>query len=82
MSVFPLKRPSMILSERKKVIIACGDGHTVGLKADGTCVAVGSNTSGECNVSSWRNIVAVAGGGNYTVGLKADGTCVAVGYNS
>ena len=81
MSVFPLKRPSMILSERKKVIIACGGKHTVGLKADGTVVAVGANGDGQCNVSGWNNIVAVAGGSKHTVGLKADGTVVAVGYN-
>ena len=92
MSVFPLKRPSMILSERKKVIIACGGYHTVGLKADGTVVAVGHNDNGQCNVTSWSNIVATAGGtanngmghddnDSHTVGLKADGTVVAVGYN-
>ena len=74
MSVFPLKRPSMILSERKKVIIAGGDYCTVGLKADGTVVATNST-----NVSGWRNIVAVACGWKHSVGLKADGTVVAVG---
>ena len=82
MSVFPLKRPSMILSERKKVNIAGGGGYTVGLKSDGTCVAVGKNSEGQCNVSGWRNIVAIACGYHYTVGLKSDGTCVAVGKNS
>ena len=71
MSVFPLKRPSMILSERKKVIIACGDGHTVGLKADGTVV-----TTNSTNVSGWSNVVAIACGERHTVGLKADGTVV------
>ena len=81
MSVFPLKRPSMILSERKKVIISCGLYHTVGLKADGTVVATGNNGHGQCNLGSWSNIVAVAGGYYHTVGLKADGTCVATGYN-
>ena len=54
MSVFPLKRPSMILSERKKVIIACGYHHTVGLKSDDTVVAVGHNGFEQCNVSSWK----------------------------
>ena len=82
MSVFPLKRPSMILSERKKVIIAGGNFHTVGLKADGTVVATGNNKYGQCNVGSWNNIVAVScGDGSDTVGLKADGTVVATGYN-
>jgi len=54
--------------------------NTVGLKVDGTVVAVGWNKNGECNVRRWRDIVAVATG-LHTVGLKADGTVVAVGRN-
>ena len=61
--------------------IAAGDYHTVGLKKDGTIVAAGENTNGQCDVSGWTEIVAVAAGGSHTVGLKADGTVVAVGYN-
>jgi len=61
--------------------IAAGSWHTVGLKADGTVVAVGSNMYGQCNVSGWTDIVAVAAGNLHTVGLKADGTVVAVGSN-
>lgn len=30
--------------------------HTVGLKSDGTVVAVGSNDYGQCNVMEWGNI--------------------------
>ena len=30
--------------------------HTVGLKADGTAVAVGYNKYGQCDVSDWTNI--------------------------
>ena len=56
--------------------------YTVGLKADGTVVAVGDNTDGQCEVSDWRDIVAISAGYGHTVGLKADGTVVAVGdYN-
>ena len=61
--------------------IACGGNHTVGLRADGTVVAVGKNGSGQCNVEKWRNITAIACGGSHTVGLRADGTVVAVGAN-
>ncbi|WP_242295075.1 RCC1 domain-containing protein, partial [Bacillus cereus group sp. BfR-BA-01381] len=39
------------------VAIAAGCAHTVGLKSDGTVVAVGENTYGQCDVSSWRNIL-------------------------
>ena len=52
---------------------------TVGLKADGTVVAVGVNDDGQCDVEEWRNIVAVTAGSSHTVGLKSDGTVVAAG---
>ena len=55
--------------------------YTVGLKADGTVVAVGDNTDGQCEVSDWRDIVAISAGYGHTVGLKSDGTVVAVGSN-
>ena len=64
-----------------KMIIAGTYHHTVGLKADGTVVAVGENKYGQCNVNDWLDIVAICAGDDYTVGLKADGTVVAVGYN-
>ncbi len=59
--------------------ISAGGGHTVGLKSDGSVVAVGANLSGQCDISSWRNIVAVSAGADHTVGLRADGTVVATG---
>ena len=61
--------------------VSAGYRHTVGLKTDGTVVAVGSNMYGQCNVSGWKNIVAVSAGYLHTVGLQADGTLVAVGSN-
>ena len=65
--------------ERKTV--AAGRDHTVGLKTDGTVVAVGDNQYGQCDVLDWKNIVSIAPGYYHTVGLKADGTVVAVGEN-
>ena len=61
--------------------VSAGWCHTVGLKADGTVVAVGYNLSGQCIVDGWTDIVAVSAGSSHTVGLKADGTVVAVGSN-
>ena len=55
--------------------------HTVGLKSDGTVVAVGRNEDDQCDVSDWSDIVAVSAGGYHTVGLKSDGTVIAVGNN-
>jgi len=65
-------------TERNAVFVSAGGGHTVGLMADGTVMAVGFNI-GECAVGSWADIVAVSAGRSHTVGLMADGTVVAVG---
>ena len=59
--------------------IAAGGGHTVGLRSDGTVVAVGENNDSRCDVSGWSDIMAVSAGGYHTVGLHSDGTVVAVG---
>ena len=43
--------------------VNAGDGHTVGLKADGTVVAVDLNKDGQCDVSDWKDIVAISAEG-------------------
>lgn len=67
-------------------MVAAGWLHTVGLRPDGTVIAVGWNLWGQCNVGNWRDIIQVAAGGGdvgqHTVGLRADGTVLAVGDNS
>ena len=60
-------------------MVAAGGDHIVGLKSDGTVVAVGWNNSGQCNVGGWADIVQVAAGHLHTVGLKSNGTVVAAG---
>jgi hypothetical protein len=62
-------------------MVAAGCLHTVGLKSDGTVVAMGDNNDGQCNVGSWTDIIQVAAGCLHTVGLKSDGTVVAVGLS-
>ena len=64
-----------------KGTISSGAFHTVGLKNDGTVVAIGENKSGQCDVSEWTDIVKISSGDDHTVGLKSDGTVVAVGAN-
>jgi len=67
--------------------ISTGFNHTVGLKANGRVISIGSNWAsvhkevGQCFTSGWRNIVAVSANSYCTVGLKADGTVVAIGEN-
>jgi hypothetical protein len=60
-------------------MVAAGAGHTVGLKSDGTVVAV--DFGSQCNVGGWTDIIQVAAGGEHTVGVKSDGTVFAVGMN-
>lgn len=62
-------------------ILSAGDGHTVGLKSDGTVIATGNNAHGQCDISNWTDIIAVEAGYYHTVGLKSDGTVVAIGNN-
>jgi len=62
-------------------VVAAGGYHTVGLRSDGTVVAVGRNDYGQCDVGDWTDIQFVAAGGYHTVGVKGDGTVVAVGRN-
>ena len=61
--------------------IAAGVDHTIGLRADGTVVAVGNKEDGQCDVEDWTDIVNICAGDYHTVGLKSDVTVVAVGYN-
>ena len=62
--------------------VSAGDDHTVGLRSDGTVLAVGWNSDGQCDVSGWTDIVAISAGDDHTVGLRSDGTVLAVGWNS
>ena len=62
--------------------IGAGYYHTVGLKNNGSVVAVGHNEYGQCDVEDWSGIIAVSAGCYHTVGLKADNTVIAIGDNS
>lgn len=64
----------------KRNVLAVGGHHYVGIKSNGSVIAIGKNTSGQCDVKNWSNIVSVAAGKNCTVGLKSDGTIVVAGY--
>lgn len=56
------------------------EAHVVGLRSDGTVVATGDNSHGECQVQDWTDIAAVFADTDYTVGLKKDGTLVYTPY--
>ncbi len=52
------------------------------LKKDGTVLAAGDNTNGQCNASGWKNMAAVQTRGKYSVGKKTDGTFAIATSNS
>lgn len=62
------------------VAIAAGAHHTVGLRANGTVVAVGDNVDGRCDVAHWTDIVAVSAGDYHTLGVKSNGTVVSTTF--
>lgn len=77
--------------------IACGDGHNLALKTDGTVVAWGYNSQGQLGNGSsldflspyqvggsnkLTGVIDIACGGNHSLALKSDGMVVAWGYNN
>jgi hypothetical protein len=66
------------------ISISCSSSHTVGLKSNGTVVAVGANFNGECDTTienSFSDIIEILVSGSLTFGLKRNGTVVAIGAN-
>jgi hypothetical protein len=61
--------------------IAGGASHTIALK-DGSVVAWGDNSNGQCTIpiAAQSGVTAIAGGGFHTIALK-DGRVLAWGYN-
>jgi len=82
----PLTPPNM-QQVNVRPMIATGKYHLVGLKSDGTLVAVGDNSFGQSSVGFFgyggpTGVVQIAAGLRNTVGLKCDGTVTATGSNS
>ena len=64
---------------RDIVSVSAGWRSSVGLRADGTCIAVGRGTVGNGELFRWKNLRAVCCGTFHILGLKSDGTAVAYG---
>ena len=64
------------------VSVAAGSYHTVGLKENGSVIAVGSNYKRQCDTSSWTDVIEIAAGNTFTLGRKANGTVLATGQDS
>ena len=77
----PEEMSKLRLTLAKAKTLEAGVNHTVGVKSDGTAVAVGNNHYGQCNLKGWTDIIAISAGEFHTVGLRADGTVIAAGNN-
>lgn len=51
----------------------------IGLRADGTVAAAGSNNNGELDVETWKDIRCAVSGGSKTIGVTKDGTISLIG---
>ena len=64
--------------------ISAGANHTVLLRSDGSAVAIGNNTHGQCNIPPLKEGMAyiqISAGISHTVLIRSDGCAVAVGSN-
>lgn len=64
------------------VQLSLGHDYILGLKSNGTVVAVGGNEYGQCDVSGWKNIRKVLTGGYrpHSYGLREDGRVEVCGF--
>jgi hypothetical protein len=59
------------------IALAAGNAHSLALRADGTVMAWGTNSSGQITIpSTATNVIAIAAGGSKSVALRADGSLV------
>lgn len=66
----------------EKNTIAAGAYHSLALKSDGSLVAWGDNTFGQCDVPSRVDFVYISAGAYHSVAIRSDGTISAWGDNS
>lgn len=60
-----------------------GHGHVVGLKKDGTIIAIGDDNHAQCSeaINDWENVVRISTGDWYTVGVTENGGVLVTGEN-
>lgn len=71
--------PYIDLSRMQRVTLSAGDGFVLGIREDGTVIAVGKNDYKQCDVKGWRDIVSVSAGFEHSLGLQSNGHVVAAG---
>ena len=71
-----------IVWPKAETMIAGGRQHLIFLQDDGTVLAAGSNSSGQCDVQDWKNVAAVYASGYISAGLCTDGTVLLAGRDT
>lgn len=61
--------------------IAAGNGYVLGLHADGTVVANGTNEQGQCDIDKWSDVKQLCSDGVTTYGLRSHDTVLITGEN-
>lgn len=62
-------------------VISAGYNHSAVVKKDGTVLAFGDNSYGQCETGEWLGVIGVSAGGNHTIGMTYDGKLFASGNN-
>lgn len=57
-----------VSSWKNMIAISAGGTNSVGLKSDGTVIAVGKDCGSILNTSAWRDIVSISASGNDIMG--------------
>ena len=60
----------------------CGSLFCLAIRSDGSLVAWGQNTYGQCNVPAGNNYTQISAGGSYALAIRSDGSLAAWGSNT
>lgn len=55
------------------VSIAAGGASSLGLRSDGTVIAVGNNSNGQCDLDTWSDVVFIGARGGNSYCITKDG---------
>lgn len=78
----PVETPGFQLAMHKNSgngMTAAGLYHSIAMRSDGTVVATGQNTVGQCNVNDWQDMVFIAARGELSMGVTRQGGVKATG---
>ncbi len=71
-----------IVWPRAETMIAGGENHLLSLRDDGTVLAAGNNSFGQCDVGEWKDVAAVYASNTFSAGLCTDGTVLVAGSDT